>query len=141
MSQICFGRRSNREKKDRVCCDFRARVDYPSSSLSVQLSKPLHSFLLPLPAFVSPQDNAPGRSAHVPPLCAALAGSVLLKVVLSILWMGSRDRVAVSSFGSCWGREWTRMINTGVTAESRPACDPSQNMWMGKGNDGVALAL
>lgn len=111
------------------------------SSLSAQLSKPLHSFLLPLPAFVSPQDNAPGRSAHVPPLCAALAGSVLLKVVLSILRMGSRDRVAVSSFGSCWGREWTRMINTGVTAESRPACDPSQNMWMGKGNDGVALAL
>ena len=50
------------------------------------------------------------------------------KVVLSILWMRTRRRATVSSFGSDWSSGWTWMMNAEVTAENRPACKPSQHI-------------
>ena len=49
------------------------------------------------------------------------------KVVLSILWIRTRRRAAVSSFGSCWRWDWTSMMNAEVTAENRPACRRRQH--------------
>ena len=51
------------------------------------------------------------------------AGGSFPKVVLSILWMRTRRRAAVSSFESGWSWELTSMMNAEVTAENRPACD------------------
>ena len=55
-------------------------------------------------------------------------GTLLPKVVLSILWMRTRRMAAVSSFGSgwSWGRTW--MMNAEVTVENRPACESNQHI-------------
>ena len=50
------------------------------------------------------------------------------KVALSILWMRTRRRAAVSAFGSGWSWEPTSTMKAEVTAENRPAYDPSQSV-------------
>jgi len=60
-----------------------------------------------------------------PDHCGTVGGSSP-KVVLSILWMRTRRRAAVSSFGSGWSWELTSMMKAEVTAENRPACDSGQ---------------
>ena len=57
-----------------------------------------------------------------------IAGMLLLKVVLSILWMRMWRRVTVSLFRSGWSWGWTWMMNAEVTVENRLACMPGQHI-------------
>ena len=55
------------------------------------------------------------------PVHCGKVGASPPKVVLSILWMRTRRRAAVSSLGSDWSWGWTWMMNADATAENRPA--------------------
>jgi len=57
-----------------------------------------------------------------------IVGMLLPNIVLSILWMRTRRRAAVPSFGFNWSWGWTWMMNAEVAAENRPAYNPGQHV-------------